>query len=103
MSGIEGTIFRVGGIDIGQPVFTPDDPFGRISLSRNNRIFEFDIEAPRDSDITVEAIRLRSTYDDLDNDFENIILAIDNKLVSNGMRNDEYITFLFRHPLFLQE
>ncbi len=103
VNGITGTTFRVGGVDVGRPEFIPDDPFGRISLSRNNRIFEFDIEAPRDSDITLEAIRLRSTYDDLDSDFENIVLAIDNKLISRGIRNDEYITFLLREPLFLQE
>lgn len=103
VSSITGTTFRVGGVDIGQVQFIPDDPIDKISLSRQNRIFEFDLEAPQDSDVTLEWIRLRTTYDELDNDLEDIVLALDNKIISNAQIHDEYLTFEFAKPLFLEE
>ena len=98
-----GEIFRIWAVDIGLLKFKGDEPLDRISLSKNNRIFEFDLEAPENTDITVEGIRLRSTYNDLDNDFEDIILALDNKIIAKWVRHDEYVTFIFKKWLFLSE
>lgn len=103
VSWIKGSSYRVGWVSIGNLEFIPDDPIERIRLSKQNRIFEFDLEAPEDSDITLEGIRLRTTYDELDNDLEKIVLALDSKIISKAQIHDEYITFIFQDPLFLQE
>ncbi len=104
-SNLTSNTIKIGGVDAPQIKVSTDGSVSDPKIGEESaELFKFKIEGASDEDVTLKSITLKSSENDVDEDFENYVLVNDGDVIATvDYSNGKYVTFNLNKGFVIQE
>ena len=104
-SNLTSNTIKIGGVDAPQIKVSTDGSVSNPKIGEESaELFKFKIEGASDEDVTLKSITLKSSENDIDEDFENYVLVNDGDVIATvDYSNGKYVTFNLNKGFVIEE